>query len=181
MPKSDSPKPAISEIEQLFLDIVPQIPIAVRQACQSLNHHPNKMEFEGFVSRIVMLLLDNDFHALRSFDNRSEPQTWLFTIAKRLILRRLKEQKRELPLEDLPPDSFITQPVQEEKLIWEEEEKLMQAAVSKLTKRERKLLGLILQGAKTEEIAKEMGIKRESVYAKKSAVMRKLQKIINGG
>ncbi len=179
MPKPDSPEPAISEIEQLFLDTIPLIPPVVRQACQSLNHHPNQMEFDGFASRIMMLLMDNDFHTLRSFGNGSKPQTWLFTIAKRLILRRLKEQKRELPLEDLPPDSFTTQPVQEEKLIWEEEEKLLQAAVSKLAKGERKLFGLMLQGVKAEEIAKELGIKKESVYPKKSALIKKLQKIAN--
>jgi RNA polymerase sigma factor (sigma-70 family) len=181
MPKSDSPKPANSEIENLFLDIIPLIPAVVRQACLSLNHYPDQMEFDGLCQRIVLLLMDKDFHTLRSFDNRSEPQTWLFTIAKRLILRRLKEQKRELPLEDLPPDSFTTQPVLEEKLIWEEEEKLLQAAVGKLTKRERKLFGLILQGLKAEEIAKEMRIKKESVYPEKNALIKKLQNIINGG
>lgn len=181
MPKSDSPVPVISEIEQLFLDIISQIPPAARQACQSLNHHPNQMEFDGFVSRIVMLLLDNDFHTLRSFDNRSEPQTWLFTIAKRLIMRRLKDQKRELPLEDLPPDSFTTQPDQEEKLISQENGKWLLVAVSELTEHERTLFDLILQGAKAQEIAKEMGIKKESVYPKKSALIKKLQKIANGG
>jgi len=180
MPKSNSPKPAISEIEQLFLDTIPLIPAVVRQSCQSLNHHPNQMEFDGFISRIVMLLMDDDFHALRSFDNRSEPQTWLFTIAKRLILRRLKEQKWELPLEDSPSSSFITQPDQEEKLISEENGKRLLAAVSNLTERERKLFGLMLQGARAEEIAKEMGIQKESVYAKKSALIKKLQKIANG-
>lgn len=181
MPKSDSHETAISENEQLFLDIVPQIPIAVRQACQSLNHHPNQMEFDGFVSRIMMLLLDNDFHTLRSFSNGSKPQTWLFTIAKRLIIRRLKAQKRELPLEDFSPDSFTAQPDQEEKLISEENGKRLFAAVNKLIERERKLFHLILQGAKAEEIAKEMRIKKESVYPKKSALIKKLQKIANGG
>ena len=180
MPKSDSPTPANSDIEQLFLDIIPLIPTVVRQACQSLNHHPDQMEFDGLVSRIVMLLMDDDFHALRSFDNRSEPQTWLFTVAKRLIMRRLKAQKRELSLEDLPPDSFTTQPDQEKKLISEEKEKLLHVAIGKLTEREQKLFDLILQGAKAEEIAKELGIRRESVYPMKSALIKKLQKIANG-
>ena len=180
MPKSDSPEPAISETEQLFLDIVPRIPIAVRQACKSLSHYPDQLEFDGFVSRIVMLLMDDDFHALRSFDNRSEPQTWLFKIATRLIMRRLKAQKRELPLEDSPSSSFITQPDQEEKLISEENGKRLLATISQLTERERKLFRLILQGAKAEEIAKEMKIKKESVYPKKSALIKKLQKIANG-
>ena len=181
MPKSDSPEPAISETEQLFLDIVPRIPIAVRQACKSLSHYPDQLEFDGFVSRIVMLLMDDDFHALRSFDNRSEPQTWLFKIATRLIMRRLKAQKRELPLEDSPSSSFITQPDQEEKLISEEREKLLMAAVGELTEHEQKLFYLITQGLKSEEIAKELKIKKESVYRERSALIEKLQNTVNLG
>lgn len=180
MPKSDSPTPANSDMEQLFLDIIPLIPAVVRQACQSLNHHPDQMEFDGLVSRITLLLLDKDFHTLRSFGNDSKPQTWLFTIAKRLIRRRLKAQKRELPLEDLPPDSFTTQPDQEKKLISEEKEKLLHVVIGKLTERERKLFDLILQGVKAEEMAKELGIRRESVYPMKSALIKKLQKVANG-
>jgi len=179
MPKPDSPETAISEIEKLFLDIILYIPTAVRQACQNLNHHPDQMEFDGLCQRIVMLLMDKDFHTLRSFDNRSEPQTWLFTIAKRYILRRLKEQKKEIRLEDLPPDSFTSQPDQEEKLISEEREKLLQAAAGKLTEHDRKLFYLMVQGLKTEDIAKEMGIKKSSVYPEKSVLIEKLQKIVN--
>ncbi len=181
MPKPDSPEPAISQIEKLFLDIFPQIPIAVRQACQNLSHYPDQTEFDGLVSRIVMLLIDNDFHTLRSFDNRSEPQTWLFTIAKRLILRRLKTQKRELPLEDFSPDSFAAQPEQEKNLLSEEQEKLLLAAIGKLTEHERKLFYLIAGGLNGEEIAKELGIKKESVYPEKSALIKKLKNIINAG
>lgn len=180
MPKPDSPDTAISEIEKLFLDILPDIPSAVRQACQSLGHHPDKMEFDGLCQRIVMLLMNKDFHTLRSFDKRSERLTWLFTIAKRYILRLLQKQKREVHLEDLPLDSFIVQPDQEERLISEEMEKLLQTAVSKLTKREQKLFRLITQGLKAEDIAKEMRIKKESVYPEKSALIKKLQNIFNG-
>lgn len=179
MPKMDQPEMAISETEKLFLEIIPYIPSSVRQACQNLNHHPDKMEFDGLVSRIIMLLMDNDFHTLRSFGNGSKPQTWLYTIARRYVLYQLRKRKKEVHLEDLPLDSFTTQPDQEVKLISEEREKLLQAAISKLTKRERKLFGQILQGAKAEEIAKEMGIKKESVYAKKSVLLRKLEKITN--
>ncbi|MDX2042898.1 MAG: sigma-70 family RNA polymerase sigma factor [Acidobacteriota bacterium] len=178
MPKPNSPEPAISEIEQLFLDTIPLIPAVVRQACQSLNHHPNQMEFDGLCQRIVLLLMGNDFHTLRSFSNDSKPQTWLFTIARRLIIRRLKAQKRELPLEDFSPDSFTTQPEQEEKLISEENEKRLLAVVSELTEHERTLFCLILQRKKAKEIAKELGIKKNSVYPEKSALLKKLRQIL---
>ncbi len=179
MPKPDSPETAISEIEKLFEDIIPDIPPAVRQACQGLNHHPDKMEFDGLCQRIAMVLMDNDFHTLRSFSNDSRPQTWVFTIAKRYILRRLKVQKKEIRLEDLPLDSFTTQPGQEEKLISEEREKLLQMALGKLTEHERKLFFLITQGLKAGEIAKEMKIKKKSVYTEKSALIKKLRSILN--
>ncbi len=181
MPKPDSPETAISEIEKLFLDIIPDIPPAVRKACQNLGHHPDHVEFDGLVSRIMMLLIDNDFHTLRSFSNGSKPQTWLFTIAKRYIVRRFRKQKKETPLEDFPPDLFTTQPDQEERLISEEREKLLQAAIGKLTEREQNLFYLIAQGLKAEEIAKDMRIKKESVYPKKSALIKKLNKIVNSG
>lgn len=181
MPKPDSPDTAISEIEKLFLDIIPDIPPAVRQACQNLGHHPDKMEFDGLVSRIVMVLMDKDFHTLRSFGNDSKPQTWLFTIAKRYILRLLQKQKRELPLEDLPPDSFTAQPDQEERLISEEREKLLQMALGKLTEHEQKLFYLITQGLKAKDIAKELKIKKDSVYPEKSELIKKLRNITNGG
>ena len=179
MPKPDSPKPAISEIEQLFLDTISLIPAAIRQACQSLNHHPNQMEFDGLCQRIVLLLMDNDFHTLRSFSNDSKPQTWLFTIAKRYVLRLLQKRKREVNLEDLPTDSFITQPDQEEKLISEEREKLLQMALGKLTEHERKLFHLIAQGLKAGEIAKELKIKKRSAHFEKSALIKKLRRIVN--
>lgn len=179
MPEPDSPETAISEIEKLFLDIIPDIPSVVRQACQSLSYQPDKMELDGLCQRIALLLMDKDFHTLRSFSNGSKPQTWLFTIARRYILRHLQMRKRETPLEDLSPDSFITQPDQEEKLILEEREKFLLAVIGKLTEHERKLFFLIIQGLKAEEIAKEMRIKKESVYPKKSELIKKLQSIVN--
>lgn len=178
MPKSDSPEAATSEIEKLFLEIIPHIPAAVRQVCQSLNHHPDDMEFDGLVSRIMLLLMDNDFHTLRSFENSSKLQTWLYTIARRQILRQLRKRKKEVHLEDLPPDSLTIQPDQEEKLLSEEREKLLQTAVSKLSEHDRKLLHLVAQKLSAEEIAEEMNIKRESVYPEKSDLLKKLRKII---
>lgn len=178
MPKKDSPKKVINDARKLLEEILDDIPAAVRQACRSLGHHPDKMEFCGFVSRITLLLMDDDFHTLRSFANDSAPQTWLFKIAYRHILHLLQKRKRDEPLEDLPPDSFPIPPDQEEKLISEEREKLLQAAVGRLTEHEQKLFNLITHGLTAEEIANEMGVKKDSVYREKSALIKKLQNLI---
>ena len=175
MPKKDSPEKAINAARKLFEEILDDIPIAVSQACRNLGHHPSKMEFEGFVSRITLLLMDNDFHTLRSFANGSTSKTWLFTIAKRHILHLLQKQKREARLEDLPPNSFPIPPDQEQQLILEEREKHLLVAISKLTERERKLFYLITQELSAEEIANKMGVKKDSVYRGRSALIKKLQ------
>jgi DNA-directed RNA polymerase specialized sigma24 family protein len=79
-------------------------------------------------------------------------------------------------------DALTLQPDQEQKLISKEEEekreKILLVALSKLTEHERKLFFLMRQGLKPSEIAKEMGIKKESAYTEISILKGKLQKII---
>lgn len=80
----------------------------------------------------------------------------------------------------MPPDSsiFIVQPDQEKKLLAKEMEAILQAALSKLTEHEQKLLVLWLQGGSMNEIAKEMGIKKRSVSREIIAVIKKLQRVV---
>ncbi len=178
MPGPNPPEPANEEMKSLLVEMWPLIPAAVRRACHSLEHHPDQMELDGLASRITLLLMDNDFHTLRSFTNRSKPQTWLYTIARRLILHRIQEQGGKVSLDDLSPDSLVSQSNQEEKLFAEEIEKLLLAAVSKLTAREQELFSLIRQGLKPGEVAKVMGIKRSSVDNETAALKKKLRRII---
>ncbi|MGE0886230.1 MAG: sigma-70 family RNA polymerase sigma factor [Blastocatellales bacterium] len=178
MPKSDSQEPTSSDMEKLFLDILPEIPIAVRKACRNLGHHSDQIEFDGLVQRIILLLLDNDFHTLRSFNNGSQPQTWLFTIARRYILLRLREHGRMVSLDDMPFDSFTVQPDQEEWLLSKEREEMLQAIVCKLTKREQELFSLWRQGSSVAEMAEQMNVKKRSASVMKRALVKKLQRLI---
>jgi RNA polymerase sigma factor (sigma-70 family) len=178
MPKTDSQKLANDDVEKLFYAILPHIPKVVGQVCASLNLHPGQMELDGYAQRIVVLLIDDDLKILRSFDHRSEPETWLYRIVWRHISHWLREQKRVVSLEALPPDFFIAQPNQEERIISKERTRVLLGAVGKLTEHDRKLFRLICQGLKTEKIAKEMGIKKRSVSREKVALIKRLQKII---
>jgi len=178
MPKLDSEEPSGNDVEKLFLDIIPEIPTVIRQACQSLCYHPDQTEFDGLVQRVVLLLMDNDFHTLRAFANASKPQTWLFTIARRYILFRLKERGRVVSLDDMPPDSFTVQPDQEEWLLSKEREEMLQEVVGKLTEREQKLFSLLRQGSSVAKMAEEMKIKKRSASVMKRALIKKLQRII---
>jgi len=84
-----------------------------------------------------------------------------------------------MSLEDLPKASLSVQPEQENTLIAEEETKRLSMAVNKLTDRERKLFKLLCRdGLSAAEIAKEMGIKLESVYSRRFALIVKVRRMI---
>jgi len=167
------------DLERLFEEILSNIPLVVHRACHSLGHRPRRMDFEGIVQQVSLLLIDRDYYTLRSFKRLSSLQTWLFTIVRRYLVRQIQRQSREMSLEDLPKASLSAQPEQEKTLIAEEEAKRLLMAVNKLTDRERKLFQLLcMDGLSASEIAKEMGIKLESVYSRRFALIVKVRRMI---
>jgi RNA polymerase sigma factor (sigma-70 family) len=181
MLQTDSQEHTNNDLEKRFLqNIHPIIPKVVGQACVGLDHYPSQIELYDFVQEIIVLLLEDDWRVLRSFGHRSKPQTWLYTIARRHILHRLQERSKMESLDDILQDStiFIFQPDQEKKLLAKEKEAILLVGFSKLTKHDRKLLVLWLQGRSIGEIAKELRIKKESVSREIIAVTNKLQRII---
>ena len=181
MSRTDSQEHANNDVENLFLqNICPIIPKVIGQVCARLGHYPSQTELDDYVQEIIESLIEDDRHVLLSFDRRSKPQTWLYTIARRHILRLLQKQSKMESLDDMPADSsvFIVQPDQEKRLIAKEMGAIYQAAFSKLSKREQKLLILWLQERSIEEIAIEMGIKKRSVSREIIVVINKLQRIV---
>jgi RNA polymerase sigma factor (sigma-70 family) len=166
MSRTDSQQHAKNDAENLFLqDIYPIISKVVRQACVKLGHYPGQAELDDYVQEINELLIEDDCYVLLSFDRRSKLETWLYTIVRRRVLRWLQKQSRMESLDYMLPGSsiFVVQPDQEKTLLAKEMEAILQAAFSKLTKREQKLLILWLQERGREEIAIDMCIKKESV------------------
>jgi len=181
MSRMDSQEEVKNDVENLFLQNIHLIiPKVVRQACASLGHYPDQAEIDDYVQEINELLLEDNRRVLRSFHHRSKPETYLYTIARRRIIHRLRRRSGIKKLDDMRPDSsiFIVQPDQEKKLLAKEMEAILWEAFSELTERERKLLSLWLQERSIEEIAKEMGVKKRSVSRRIIAVTEKLRRII---
>jgi len=176
MPEHDSLQSLASDAEELLAEILS----VVRAACHRRGYDPDRSEIDGLVSRITLKLIDEDAKILRSFEGRSDRRTWLFTIADRFVLRRIRSRKKMMSLEDAPPESFVIQPDQEERVFSREIREKFLEVFSKLTPHEQQLLCLWLQGFRTAVIAREMGIKKESVYREISALKKKIQTMING-
>jgi RNA polymerase sigma factor (sigma-70 family) len=174
-----SPQQSKADPACLFEEILPDIPYVVRRACHSLGYHPCQMVFEDLVQRIILLLIDKDYYKMRSFKHFSSPQIWLFTVARHYLVRQLHRQNREVGLEAISTDFLLLQPEQENLLIAGERAKQLSVAVGRLTTREERLFRLLCRDdLSASEIAEELGIRTESVYSKRFALVRKIGEMI---
>ena len=90
--KGDAPKPGVPDIEELINEVMRLMPGAVKSACRSYNLHPSPEEMENIGEEILLLLINNHYHYLLTFDHRSSLKTWLYIVA------RLKESLLRLNL-----------------------------------------------------------------------------------
>ena len=169
-----------SDTAKLFADILLDIPGVVDQACRSLGYRPSQMDFDDIVQEVILLLIKDDYYYLRSFKHLSSPQTWLFTIVRRHLCRQLRRHGRETLLSDLQADSLSFQPEQESKLIDEARTKQLSVALSRLTVREQRLFHLLCRDElSASDVAREIGIKTESVYRERIVIIAKIRKMIH--
>jgi RNA polymerase sigma factor (sigma-70 family) len=178
---NSSQSPDTLNIKQL----IAKVSKAVCCACRFYGYQANRDEVDDFSQDILVTLFNDDGRVLKSFANRSSIETWLYTIVRRTLaphlLRRRWEKENLNDVDDLSPEALRCDANQEERLIDKDERKILYAIISRLPNRKRQLMELDLQELKSREIAKEMGIKVESVYRQKSALLKEIQRLIEEG
>jgi len=90
-------------------------------------------------------------------------------------LKRRWEKENFRNVEDLSPEDLRYEANQEERLIDEDARKTLYAIIGRLPERKRRLLDLEFQELISREIANQMRIKIESVYAAKSALLKEIR------
>lgn len=146
------------------------------------RHHIHEDQVEELSRQIILLLLEDDFRRLRTFDSRkSSFVTWLNRVIEHYISHYLQSQKDDESLGDLLPDSLSYPPDQEANLITEEQRTILWSAIEGLPQRQKQLIRLVLEELPTGEIARRMDLKPESVYRSKHEIIRKLQRILGNG
>ncbi|MCI0337440.1 MAG: sigma-70 family RNA polymerase sigma factor [Acidobacteria bacterium] len=171
--------PDNTNAENLIIELLPLIPGAVRHACHVYMHHPSPDEILDISQSIVLMLVDDNYRRIRSFDHhKSTIETWLQAVVNHYVLRYLQSKKPFANLEDVASDFFAYKASQEAEAMSEERGKLFDEIVKKLTKREMKLFELVCQGMQAEEIAKLLGVKIGTVYRRKHALIKKFQELL---
>lgn len=144
---------------------------AARRSCRSYRSYFNEGDVEDIAQSIALLLIQHNYRGLRSFKSHPSLKAWLQTIANRETSHFYRGRRIAVSLEDLSPDDQAYPPNQEDKI-------LCDGIASKLTKRQRKLLELMLLGLKTNEIAERNGIDPDSVSKSKSRLRDKVDKLL---
>jgi RNA polymerase sigma factor (sigma-70 family) len=165
--------------EERLEAILPEIIDAVRLSFCIHRRWPTRDETDELSQQILLLLIDSDQRRLRSFGRRASLRTWLRVVVSHHVNRYLKTRKREMGLEEIPPGSLVSLPLQESSIVSNEQAQAFQKAIEKLSERERELLQLLcrddLRGA---DIARIMGMKYDSVRRRKHALIKKLQILV---
>jgi len=172
------PFPPADDHEELLKALLPDIRDAVRAAC--LHYCADQSEIEHFSNEVVLLLIENDYHGLRSFRRESSRHTWLTAIARHYVSSHLSRERKAISLDEIPPELLVFNPVQENELIAEGQRCELREAVGQLTAREQQLFELLCRDDLTSaDIAMNMGIKEDSVRRRKHTLIKKLRAIVN--
>ena len=155
---------------------------AVGLALHLYHQHVSKDVIDELTAELEYLLIKDDYHKLRSFKRKSSFKTWIKSIAFHHIGRYLKKQQSApQSLEDLTLTTLISPATQERKVINDDLLRLVDEAMKNLRERDLLLFRLcFIEELEASEVATIMGIKLESVYQRKSAILKKLRLFING-
>jgi RNA polymerase sigma-70 factor (ECF subfamily) len=98
------------------------------------------------------------FASLDAFRGESSLRTWLFTIARRLVLDRRRASRRRRDAQELQDDDAVTEYDALDGLIAEEAHRKMRGAIERLTPTQREVFRLrVNDGLSYKEIADVVG------------------------
>jgi len=164
----------------LLDSLLPQISVTVRWACRCYHRFPDQGVIDDLTQEITLLLIQNDYHALRSFEYRSTEKTWLLNVVLHRVGRYFKSQYPTESLEELPPGSLPSQPPSQDVLVlFKEREKLLKTVCGKLTKRERRLWDFLRSGLSEKDIAEQMSTTSNAIHQSKYKLIKKIQRLID--
>lgn len=112
-------------------------------------------EADDFIPDLIELLIKDDCRVLKTFRNESSFRTWLFTVARNFICKRLRKRRTYSDLKhDIPDAGYNIDAVLDVAII-----------LTRLSEKHRRVLeGLYIEGLSPEELAERMGCRVDNIY-----------------
>lgn len=137
----------------------------------------HKFDWSDLPGEILLHLQQDDWRRLRTWKGNSSLKTWVETVATRLCLRRLKERRRFVALEEWNELEAAVNRHREEQDERFSSRDLKVAMAFLKSDQERRLIVLhALQGLPLAEVAKMMGITRGNADVIKHRAIRNMRK-----
>jgi RNA polymerase sigma-70 factor, ECF subfamily len=138
---------------------------------------------EDLCAEVFAQLVANQFAAFARFEGRSALSTWLCVVARRLVLRRLVSERRELArsvmqtrllASGLLPVSMVENPLA--LVISDEHRAQVAAALAQLDERQREMARLFyVEGCSYREISQKLNMPMNSVGPTLNRIHAKLR------
>ncbi len=169
-------------LEQIVEALYPRIFFMVRLTMRLYSYHAHDNEIEDLSHEIAVLLIEDDFRRLRTFDaTKASIITWLKAVVMHHVGRYLHRQAA-YKLNEISESDLLYGHENEMLSAQEHKRAEIQDTLNRLTRRERQLFDLLCKdGMSVKEIANHMGIQVDSVYRRKHALVQKLRSFVRGG
>jgi RNA polymerase sigma-70 factor (ECF subfamily) len=132
------------------------------------------------VEEIVQDTFVRGFASLDSFRGESSLRTWLFTIARRLLLDRRRTERRRGEVLELKDDDAVTEFDALDAVVADETERRMREAVARLTPTQREVFTLrVSEGMSYKEIADAAGTTEGAARVHYHNAMRAIKEFLD--
>jgi RNA polymerase sigma factor (sigma-70 family) len=127
-----------------------------------------------------LLLLEDDYRRLRTYDQRARLDTWLQTVVNHEVARFLQREGRTVGLKDAPPEQFLQPPDQEDLVELHEHQHLIEEARKKLTAEDQELYHLVyVEESPDKQIAQKLGCNLDAVRQRKRRLRKRLKGLVS--
>ncbi len=154
--------------------------LLVERNAEAVGRFAASLGAKGDVQEVVQDTFVRAFASLDSFRGDSSLRTWLFTIARRLLLDRRRSERRRGEQLEIQDDDAVTEYDPLDTVVAEETRKRMHAAVARLSKTQREVFMLrVSEGMSYKEIADVAGTTEGAARVHYHHAMRSIKEFLD--
>jgi RNA polymerase sigma factor (sigma-70 family) len=161
---------------RLIVELVPILNAILRRLLSGNGtHHWRHQQTEDHLQNILLLLIDEDYRRLRTYDRRCSPNAWLKTVAKHYLADYFRCQVSAEDWSEVLSGAWRVEASQEEEMIHRERLEQARGALGQLSDQERLLGDLLRSDSGTWEIALALKIEPRQVRKRRYELIKKLR------
>jgi RNA polymerase sigma factor (sigma-70 family) len=167
------------DLEQLVTIILPQINNAVRWSLLRYKGCIRQDELDDLSQQIILMLIEDNYRRLNSFNGQSSFRTWLQQVANNHIFKYFNSREQVDSIDEVDQGSLRYLPLLDQGIVTAERRSLLLSALRKLSQEERMLYQLcFIYELDPKEIAVIFRTEVKIIYKRKQTLFLKLLRLV---